>query len=484
MSRGPASLILALCLTPSLAGRALADDPTAARIARVEAGLLAPIVWKGEPRLTMRLQERMAHHQVPGVSLAVVDNGALSWARSWGVVRAGEPGRVTPETLFQAGSVSKTVTAMLALRYASQGRVGVDDPVNRRLSSWQLPDSEAGGRDAVTIRHLLTHSAGLTQVTYLGVEPTAAVPTSLDLLNGEGPAGVAPIRRIEPPGRRFSYSNSAYLVLQQALTDVSGLRFDELAQKALFAPLEMVSSSFASTLPAALADRAACGHAPRLQPNPSKGVVVPAAVGGLWTTPSDLARLLVAFFNSYKGDPGGVCTPALAREAIKPEIESQGLVGAIEGAGAGARLQQMGALPGFVALVVAYPELGRGAVVMMNSGGNNGELIREIARAIATEYAWPGFVREYERAELGAAALNGLVGTYEFDNPPGFRIPISAKDGHLYWGDREMVPVVGGTFVIPSAGAEVEFLRDASGAVVALGYQGPGSRRIRVKRVS
>lgn len=151
MSRGPASLILALSLAPSLAGLARADDATAARIARVEAGLLTPIAWREEPRVTMRLQERMAHHQVPGVSVAVVDNGAIAWARSWGVVRASEPGPVTPETLFQAGSISKTVTAMLTLRYASQGRVGVDDPVNRRLSSWQLPDSKAGGRDAVTI---------------------------------------------------------------------------------------------------------------------------------------------------------------------------------------------------------------------------------------------------------------------------------------------------------------------------------------------
>lgn len=460
----------------------IADGPQMdARIARVEAGLLRPILMKGEPRVGMSLQDRMAHYDVPGISIAVLDAGVVAWARSWGVVREGAPGAVTPETLFQAGSVSKTVAAMLTLRLVSEGRLGLDDPVNTRLKSWTLPGSERGGSEAVTIRHLLTHSAGLTPVTYLGVEPSSRIPTTLELLEGKAQPAVPPVARVEAPGRRFSYSNSAYLVLQQLLADVSGESFDALARAELFAPLRMSGATFAPQLPPARLERAAWGHENR-EPLPSKGLVVPAAVGGLWTTPSDLARLLAAFFASYRGDAGGLVKPALAREAMRAQVESQGLCGAVEGSGAALRLIQTGAMSGFITVLVGYPELGRGAVVMVNAGGRSGGLARELLRAVAAEYAWPGFLTEYETAELPTAALGEVAGQYAFDNPAYPKIGITVKDGRLYWVDRPMQPVAGGRFVVPSAGIEVEFVRDDAGAVVAADVREPGTRKTRIRR--
>jgi len=452
------------------------------RVARVEAGLLPPILWKGEKHAGMALADRLAHYQVPGVSLAVMHDGTLAWVRSWGVVRAGEPARVRPDTLFQAGSVSKTVAAMLTLRLASQGRIGLDDPVNTRLKSWHLSDSEAGGSQAVTIRHLLSHAAGLTPVTYQGLEPSAQIPTVLDLLLGKGQPASPPVARVEPPGRRFSYSNSAYVVLQQLLADVSGSPFDELARAELFGPLRMTSSSFASVPPAPLFDRAAWGHGERQRVITSKGLVVPAAVGGLWTIPSDLARLLVAFVRSYRGERDGPIRQTFAREAMQAQVGSQGLCALVEGTGDERRLIQMGAVPGFTAYLVAYPELGRGGVVMINAGGNSGALAQELVRAVAAEYEWPRYVREYERITLPSDAVMALAGDYLFDNPAYPRIHITVKDGRLLWGDRDMVAVVGGRFVVPSAGIEVEFLRDAAGAVVGAAYGSPGMRSVRLTR--
>jgi len=480
----------ALVLTVGVAGSVDVEDPTVmagppradARVARIEQGLLPPILFKGEARTGLALKERMARHEAPGVSLAVVDGGVVAWARGWGVVRNGETAPVTADTLFQAGSISKTVTALLTLRLVGQGRLALDDPVNARLKSWKLPDSGAGGEQPVTIRHLLTHSAGLSPAVYLGVEPAGSIPTVLDLLQGKGQDSLSPVARIEPPGVRFSYSNPGFAILQHLLVDVTGTPFDRLAAAELFAPLGLTSTTFTPGPAAPLLELAAWGHLRGGEAIASKGLVVPAAVGGLWTTPSDLARLLAALATSCRGLPGGVIPRALAHQALEALVESQGLLAPVEGSGAARRLVQMGAMPGFTAYLVVYPERGQGAVVMINAGGRSGDLARELARAVAVEYGWPGYLTEYERVPLPPRAAEELVGQYEFDNPAYPKIQVTAKDGHLYWADRDVQAVAGGSFVVEDAGIEVEFVRDAGGAVVAADYRPPGMRKVRVKR--
>lgn len=477
--------ILAVAVLVTVAGLAVAAAgyPQAdERLVRIETGLLPPINWKGEARATMALRERMAYYQAPGVSLAVLDKGTLVCARAWGVARAGGAQAVTPDTMFQAGSVSKTVAALLALHLASAGRFRVDDPVNAHLKEWKLPDSESGGAQPVLIRHLLSHSAGLTPNTYRGVPPDSPFPATLDLLQGKGSEGIRPVARVAPPGQRFAYSNTAFLVLEQLLADVGGRPFAELARLRLFGPLGMSSSTFAPGPPPPLFDRAAWGHDAQQQPTVFKGPAVPAAVGGLWTTPSDLARLLAAFFASYRGSARALLTQALAREAMQPQVEGQGLVAPVEGTRQASRLAQMGAMPGFVSYLVGYPELGQGAVIMINAGGRTGSLALELARAVAAEYAWPGYVPEFERVTQSADVLEAFAGQYEFADPSLPKIRVTRQGDRLLWQDREMIPVRGGTFVVPSAGIEVGFVRDAAGAVVAAEYAQPGMRRTRIAR--
>lgn len=475
---------LSFTILISLVSLPMASPAVDERIARVEAGLLPPIIWKGAVPAGMSLSDRLAHYKVAGISVAVVDDGAVAWARGWGVVRAGEAGGVTTGTLFQAGSVSKSVAALLTLRLAGSGRVGLDDPVNARLKSWRLPDSDAGGPQAVTIRHLLGHTAGLTPAIYEAKDPGSALPTALDLLQGRGQSGVLPVARIGPPGTRFSYSNSGFLVLQQLLVDLSGKPFDELAHDELFVPLRMTSTTFAPVPASQLRARMAWGHDGQRIPIPSRGLVVPPAVGGLWTTPSDLARMLGAFARSYRGERDGLLTTALAREAMKAGPGDQSLWGGVEGTGAATRLLQMGSMPGFIAYLVCYPALGRGGVVMINGGGASGPLVQEVMRAVAREYDWPGFVTEYERTALPPGALEAFVGEYEFADPRYPRIRVTSSDGSLRWAGREMASVAGGAFVVPAAGIEVRFVRDAAGTVVAADFGTPGMRKTRVARKS
>lgn len=477
-----ALIVASFVIAPQPLTAAPAAKKSEPRIARVEAGLLPPILWKGEKRSGAALAQRMTDYKVPGLSIAVVDGYEIAWAKSWGVVRAGATTPVTDDTLFQAGSVSKTVSAMLALRLVANGTIALDDPVNSRLTSWKLPDSVAGGAKPVTIRHLLSHSAGLNPVTYIAWDPSAPAPRTVDLLDGKGIESARPVVRVEPPGERFAYSNPAYLMLQQLVTDVSRKPFEDVARAELFAPAGMTASAFAP-LPPPLLERAAWGHDTNGAPLASKGLVVPAAIGGLWTTPSDLARLQATFFRGFRGRDGGLLPLAVGLAAITPHAGTQGLVGVIEGDGTARHYTQVGGMPGFTTYVVGYPQLGRGAVLMANGGINTGALLREIARAIAVEYAWPGYIDEYERDERPADTF-ALAGDYELDQPQGFIVHVTMKDGELFWAERRMIAVKGGFFVVPDAGVRVSFVTDSeSGAVTAAEFGPPGARQVRARRV-
>jgi CubicO group peptidase (beta-lactamase class C family) len=191
-------------------------------IDKVAACLTGPVVEKDEACQT--LKQRMAEEHVPGVSIAVIHNGAIEWAQGFGVAQLnGAP--VTAETLFQAGSISKPVAAMAALHLVQQGKLSLDSDVNLSLKSWKVPASDAAPGATVTLRELLTHTAGFTVHGFPGYAANEAVPTLIQVLNGEKPANTAPIRLESPPKSKWNYSGGGYTVMQQMVLDVGQQSF-------------------------------------------------------------------------------------------------------------------------------------------------------------------------------------------------------------------------------------------------------------------
>ncbi|MCP4661870.1 MAG: serine hydrolase [bacterium] len=469
--------LLLVGLTMAL-GCAQAHGDGATRVERIENGLLPPILLKGAEPERMSLRERMEHYQVPGLSIAVIEDFEIVWTQGYGVVRAGSDDPVTPETLFQAGSISKPVTALLALRQVSAGRLALDDPVNDVLTSWQLPDSESGGPEPVRVRHLLTHSAGLAPFSFPSVVGEE-IPRLVDLLNGRGTPGVA---RIEPPGR-YAYSNPAYGVLQQLLVDATGRPFEELARKQLFEPLGMSHSSFGPILPPRLFALAAYGHSKEGEPIDGKGwAIVPGSVGGLWSTPTDLCRFLRGVFQASRGEATAVLPRELAARMVTRQVEDASLGAALEGEGKAARILHGGGLPGFVAFVVGYPATGRGAAVMVSSS-RGWRLMQELLRSVAVEYGWPDYVHEREVVAMSPETFARYAGQYEFERPRGMKMKIYAKDGRFYRGTYEMLPVSETLFVIPRAGDELEFVTDSTGRATSFLYGQPGTQKTRARRI-
>jgi CubicO group peptidase (beta-lactamase class C family) len=222
-------------------GSISAQTPSAIeqRIQRIQE-LPPSVIVRGEPIATTKLADRMAALHVPGVSITVIHDGKIEWARGFGVASIGGP-PVTPDTLFQAASISKPVAAMAVLRLVDQGKLNLDTDVNQYLKSWKLPANEFTAKTKVTIRQLLTHTAGLTVHGFAGYAAGAPLPTLVQVLDGEKPANSGPIRVDTEPGSIWRYSGGGYVVAQQLVQDVTGQPFAKLMHDTVLEPIGMTS---------------------------------------------------------------------------------------------------------------------------------------------------------------------------------------------------------------------------------------------------
>ncbi len=449
-----------------------ADD----RLLRVAENLQQPLVIEGQPVERWQIEDRMRRFSVPGVSVAVIDEGRLAAAHAWGVLVAGGDEPLTTETMLQAGSISKPVAALVALTLVGDGVLALDRPINEVLRSWKVPDNEFTREAPVTLRHVMTHQAGFTPFGYLIPRADATVPGMAELLKG----GIHDWPVVAPefvPGSRHAYSNSGYCVLQLVLEDASGLGLHELAAQRLFGPLGMGHSTFDEPLEPAVLASVASGHTRASggwdrEPTPVEGKadIAPAATGGLWSTPSDLARLVVEVMRAWRDEGDGPLQAALAREFLTPQADTMGLGIYVEGENPDLRARHGGGMTGFVAHLVFYPNAGKGAVVMASSGGGRW-LNQELMAAVASEYGWPGFPVRRTLATATAGQLAELVGTYSLDAAPEYTVTFRLEDGTAVgqigqYPPFELTPTTDrDIYVVASESLEVVFQRADDGAI-------------------
>lgn len=361
---------------------------TEKRIARVERGLLSE--YRDPPWARMDLAERMEYYHVPGVSIAVINDFQIEWTRGYGVLEAGKGEPVTPGTLFQAASVGKPVVAVAALRYVESGDLELDRDVNQSLVSWQIPENEFMAEEKVTLRRLLSHSAGVTVEGFRGYALGEQVPSLRQVLNGEWPANSPPILVDAVPGTQYRYSGGGYMIVQQLLEDVAGEPFPDIMQNAVLEPWGMAASTFESPLPENLQGIAASGHRADGSPIPGRWHIYPEMGSGasMWTTPSDLAHFAIGVMLSYVGRSEQVLSQAMTIQMLTPQIENRGLGPEVYDEGGDLfYFMHPGANDGFKSVLVAYPQRGQGVVIMTN-GDNGDALWREILHSVSTEYGW------------------------------------------------------------------------------------------------
>ncbi len=382
------------------------------RIQRIVDAIPPAVMVKGDPAPMTKLADRMAALHVPGVGIAVIHDGKIEWARGFGVTRIGGP-PVTPDTLFQAASISKPVTAMAVLRLVESGKLSLDTDVNQYLKSWKVPANSFTERTKVTIRELLTHTAGLTVHGFPGYASDVPVPTLVEVLNGEKPANSPPIRVDTEPGTIWRYSGGGYVVAQQLVQDVTGEPFPKLMHDTVLAPIGMTRSTYEQPLSKDRLAEVATPYRGDGQPVPGGPHVYPEmAPAGLWTTPSDLARYAIEVQKSLSGASNHVLSAAMVRQMLTPGLNHQGLGPGLGGSAKHPFFEHGGANEGYRCNLLAYDD-GDGVVIMTN-GDNGGQLASEIQRSVAREYGWPDFQPvEHTTTKLDPKTLDTYTGAYQ-----------------------------------------------------------------------
>ncbi|MBE9100937.1 serine hydrolase [Vacuolonema iberomarrocanum] len=415
------------------------------RIEQVIHNLQSATAFEGKLSPPKTLYEQLARYHTPGLSIAVIQDFAIDWAQGFGVAEAGTSHDVTPDTLFQAGSISKPVFALAVMRLVQEGRLNLDEDVNTYLTSWHVP-ANGKWQPRVTLRHLLSHTAGTTAQGYYGYDASATLPTTLQVLKGEFPANSEKVEVNILPGLHYRYSGGGMVVGQQVLVDLLQKPFPDIMRELVFEPLGMTHSTYQQPLPPQIDAIAATAHPINGTPLGGKYMIYPElAAAGLWTTPTDLAKLGIELMGVLQGRSPAICSKETITEMLRPQTkQSEGGNGLFVGLGFAGRGEKEGAYfghggtnIGFVAEMRFYKSTGQGAIVMLNS--NEGAPLRdEVMRAIGQAYNWADALPP-ERSTIPLTQTENYSGWYATE--AGLTFQITNQDGTLFLHYEQQPPL-------------------------------------------
>ena len=249
-----------------------------------------------------------------GVSIAVSDGEDVSTYCS-GSGRFGQVFPVNPDMMFQAGSVSKPAFAVTLLRYVDKGIIDLDADISDIVPEYT--------RIPMTFSALLSHTAGLNLHGFPGYRADHEPLSLEDVLDGRG---ITPrLRRIRPYGKQHMYSGGGITLAELAFTRITGTTLREAFQKEVAEPLELTRSGFFQPLDEDKVKHAAFGGRLGLKEDPAHGYhyYPEHAAAGLWTTPSELAKLGVELGRSYR--EGGLLKQKTAERMLTPVLGGYGL---------------------------------------------------------------------------------------------------------------------------------------------------------------
>jgi CubicO group peptidase (beta-lactamase class C family) len=339
--------------------------------------------------LEVEIRKIVQDTKAVGVSVALINNYELVWAKGFGVTETGTNDSVTAKTLFQAASISKPVTALAIMKKIQEGKISLNDNVDDRLTSWHIPKNSYMNSSGVTIKHLLSHTGGVANSFYYtpGYTEADRLPTIVESLNGAKPAQNNPVKVIATPGTQFSYSNCGYWILEALLEDLENKEFERLVADEIFIPMGMVNSTFESVPSSLQFGSIASGHLDKNKLIDGKYYRIrPQSSGGLWSTPTDLATFLILIQKSMKGDANDIINKDHATLMTTPVMGSYGLGFSNEVRGTGVRFfGHDGHNMGYICSMIGSLDKGFGVVIMTNSE-NGWKAVNKIKKLVGRKF--------------------------------------------------------------------------------------------------
>jgi len=447
-------------------------------IKSIEQGLLPRLQIEGAETKPYTLESRMETLKVPGVSIAIIKEGKVRWAKGYGIADTSVGNKVDENTLFQAGSISKPLAALSILKLVEEGKIDLDTDVNQYLKEWKIPENDLTKTEKVTLRRLLTHSAGMTVHGFPGYSQEDDFPTDKEVLDGEGNTG--PIRVDMVPGTRWRYSGGGYTVMEQLVEDISGKSLAQFSAEYIFPKMGMDNSTFMQPLPETMYAQASGAY-------DNKGMLIEGkwnnypeqAAAGLWTTPTDLAKYCMEIQAIVAGKNSGVLSKETVDKMLTQHKNDWGLGPVVKNLGEDIAFGHGGKNAGFSNDMKAFTNRGEGVIIMTNA--DNGTVIMgEILRGVSSYYGWKFAETEKIKVmDLDAAALNGFAGTYSSKNIPeveNYEVEFTVKGNTLVLKDKTdgeittFYPISKTEFREVEDGNYLAFRKNIKGKIVGFSY--------------
>lgn len=439
------------------------DTEILSDISAIENGLVKNVQLKGDSIQEFNIQERMDYYKVPGVSISIVENGKIKWAKGYGFANTESGKKVDSNTLFQAGSISKPVGALSALKLFENDSLELNKDVNYYLKNWQIPENKFSKTEKVTLERLLTHTAGVTVHGFPGYQQTDNFPDIIDVLNGNGNTEKIVLDTI--PGSIWRYSGGGYTVMEKVVEDVSGLSFEEYMAKNILLPIGMKNSTYQQPITKEFESNISAAY-------DENGELIEGlwhnypeqAAAGLWTTPSDLALYCIEIQDISKGKKDGVLTKETIDRMLTKHKNDWGLGPSLQYEKDSLIFAHGGKNAGFTNDMLAYAYRGN-AVIVMTNADNGGKLISEIRNAVSKYYNW--YISQFktvEVIELPVTALKPFTGKYEFKEQ-NIILEVQLKGDKLFIpnspiGYLNLIPLTETQFIDLESGTIIEFLVD------------------------
>jgi CubicO group peptidase (beta-lactamase class C family) len=436
------------------------------RIKQVENSLMSWV--QTQDTLKWSLNQRMTFYNIHGLSLAVINNYSIDWAKGYGWADISEHRLVTPQTLFQAASLSKSLNSVGVLKLVQDKKLDLFTDINQYLKTWKFPYDSLSKNKKITVAQLLSHTAGLTVHGFPGYSEGDVLPSLPDILDGKKPANTVAVRSQFEPGLRAEYSGGGVIISQLIVMDITNRPYDEYMWQNVLKPIGMTNSFY--TQPPPLNKKQLLATAYRTDGKKVEGnyhIYPEQAAAGLWTNPTDLCNYIIDTQLSYQGKNNKVLSPGMTKLRLTPYLNGSSALGVfIENRGSAKYFQHSGSNEGFTCAYYGSIDDGKGVVIMLNS--DNGAILDEIANGVASVYNWKDFYNPVIKKVISVqdTILSSYVGKYLLN---GDSIIISKENNQLNLNVRKMLWKIYFTtnvdFFVSEFKADLKFLKDSQGKV-------------------
>jgi CubicO group peptidase (beta-lactamase class C family) len=464
-------LAIPVLLLIQLTARAQTNDQqTQEKITAVENGLVGFIQIAGKP--AGNISDRMAHFHNNGLSIAVIQNYKIVWAKGYGYADDSLKIPVTTQTLFQAASISKSLNAVGVLKLVQDKKIDLYTDINTYLTSWKFPYDSLSGGKKISVANLLSHTAGLTVHGFGGYKQGDPLPTVPQVLDGQKPANSPAVRSMYAPGLKSEYSGGGITISQQLVMDVTHQPYDKYMYDNVLKPLGMISSTYAQPPVAVKSGLLATAYTEDGKQIPGKYHIYPEqAAAGLWTNPTDLAKYIIETQLAYQGKSAKVLNQKTTVLRLTPYIDKSAALGVfISNQDSTAYFSHGGANEGFRSQYFGSIENGNGAVVMVNS--DNGAIMQEVINSVAKVYGFKGLNQSTVKTVVAVpdSVLQSYTGDYELR--PKFILTITREGSQLYaqaTGQPRFIiyPQSQTRFFTAEFPGELEYVSDKTGKVIS-----------------